>query len=41
VLLEVPLASVEQTGRIVRNTMETLPAGFSVPLKVDIKTGRG
>jgi len=31
---------VEVTGQIVRDAMETLPDGFAVPLKVDIKTGR-
>jgi DNA polymerase I-like protein with 3'-5' exonuclease and polymerase domains len=39
-LCEVPQALVEETRRIVRNVMETTPAGFAVPLKVDIRTGR-
>ena len=40
VLLEVPEPLVEETTRIVRDAMETLPEGFSVPLKVEAKTGR-
>ncbi len=40
VLLEVPVDLVEETSRIVRNAMETRPASFAVPLKVDIHTGR-
>lgn len=40
VLFEVPESLVEETSRIVRDTMETAPAGFTVPLKVDIKIGR-
>ena len=40
VLLEVPEALVEDTRRIVVEAMETLPAGFTVPLKVEVKAGR-
>jgi DNA polymerase-1 len=40
VLLEVPVESVEETRRIVREAMEAVPEGFAMPLKVDIKTGR-
>jgi DNA polymerase I-like protein with 3'-5' exonuclease and polymerase domains len=40
VLLEVPEGLVEETRRIVRDAMETLPEGFTVPLKVEIKAGR-
>jgi len=40
VLLEVPVALVEETRRIVRDAMETLPEGFTVPLKIDIKAGK-
>ena len=39
-LLEVPVDLVEETRRIVRDVMETTPTSFSVPLKVEIKTGR-
>ncbi len=39
-LCEVPQALVEETREIVRDAMETLPDGFSVPLKVEVKTGR-
>jgi hypothetical protein len=31
---------VDQTRRIVIEATETAPASFSVPLRVDIKTGR-
>ncbi len=31
---------VEETDRIVTAAMESAPAAFTVPLKVDIKTGR-
>ena len=40
VLLEVPETMVEETRRIVVEAMESTPAGFSVPLKVEVKTGR-
>jgi DNA polymerase-1 len=40
VLLEVPEALVEETRQIVTAAMETLPAGFTVPLKIIIKTAR-
>ncbi|MGO9109135.1 MAG: DNA polymerase [Thermoguttaceae bacterium] len=40
VLLSVPEALVEETRQIVREAMETAPAGFTVPLKIEIKTGR-
>jgi DNA polymerase-1 len=40
VLFETPSALVEETGRIVKASMEAAPAGFTVPLKVKIKTGR-
>jgi DNA polymerase I-like protein with 3'-5' exonuclease and polymerase domains len=40
VLLEVSVALVEETREIVQYAMETLPEGFTVPLKVDIHTGR-
>lgn len=40
VLLEVPADMVEETGRLVRDAMETVPADFTVPLKVDVKIGR-
>ncbi len=39
-LCEVPQALVEETRQIVTEAMETTPAGFSVPLKVEVKTGR-
>ena len=39
-LLEVPAEMVDETSQVVRDAMETLPEGFTVPLKVDIKTGR-
>ena len=40
VLFEVPVALVEETREIVQYAMETLPEGFTVPLKFDIYTGR-
>ena len=40
VLLEVPTALVDETRRIVVAAMEAVPAGFSVPMKVEVKTGR-
>ncbi len=40
VLLEVPSGLVEETRRIVVAAMETLPADFTVPLMVDVNTGR-
>ncbi len=40
VLLEVLQELVEETQRIVVEAMEFTPPGFSVPLKVGIKTGR-
>ena len=40
ILLSVPAARVEETQRIVVEAMEAVPAGFSVPLKVEIKPGR-
>ena len=40
VLLEVPSSLVEETQHIVVATMESTPAGFSVPLKIEVKTGR-
>jgi DNA polymerase-1 len=40
VLLELPEGLVEETRRIVIEAMEDVPAGFTVPLKVEVKTGR-
>ena len=40
VLLELPEGLVEETRQFVVAAMETLPAGFTVPLKVEVKTGR-
>ena len=40
ILLEVPANLVEATCQTVTNAMQVAPAGFNVPLKVDIKTGR-
>ena len=40
VLLEVPATLVDETQQIVTAAMETIPTGFSVPLKVEVKTGR-
>jgi DNA polymerase-1 len=39
VLLELPEPLLEETRQIVRNAMETLPSGFTVPLKVDLGIG--
>jgi DNA polymerase-1 len=40
VLLEVPEVLVEDTREIVGDAMETLAAGFTVPLKIEVKAGR-
>ena len=40
VLLSLPQELVEETSRIVTAVMEAAPAGFSVPLKVAVKSGR-
>ena len=40
VLLQVPESLVEETQQIVKEAMESVPEGFTVPLKVDVKTGR-
>jgi DNA polymerase-1 len=40
VLLEVPSGLVEETRRIVVAAMESVPNGFTVPLRIDIHTGR-
>ena len=40
VLLSVPAALVQDTSQIVRAMMESPPDGFSVPLCVDVTTGR-
>ena len=40
VLLKCRQELVEETQRIVVAAMESRPAGFSVPLKVEVKTGR-
>ena len=40
VFLEVPAEMVEETGRIVRDAIETATTGFTVLLKVKGKTGR-
>jgi DNA polymerase-1 len=40
ILLEAPAARVEETRRIVAEAMEAVPAGFVVPLRVEVKTGR-
>ncbi len=40
VLLELPEGLVEETRRIVVEAMESVPAAFSVPLRIDIRTGR-
>ena len=39
-LLEVPSTIIEETRQIVVEAMEAAPAGFSVPLKVEVKAGR-
>jgi len=38
--LNLPTELVVETRRIVLAAMEAMPAGFSVPLKVDVKVGR-
>ncbi len=40
VLLEVPERMVEETRQIVVAAMEAAPAGFTVPLKIEIQTGK-
>jgi DNA polymerase I-like protein with 3'-5' exonuclease and polymerase domains len=40
VLLCVPETMVEETRRVVAEAMEAVPEGFSVSLKVEVKTGR-
>jgi len=40
VLLSVPEPWVKKTRRVVVTAMESVPKGFTVPLKVEIKTGR-
>ncbi len=40
VLLDVPSTLVEETQQIVAEAMETLPAGFGVPLKVELSSGQ-
>ncbi len=40
VLWETRAELVEETGSTVQAAMETLPAGFTVPLTVEVKTGR-
>jgi DNA polymerase-1 len=40
VLLEVPQHRAEEIGQMVREAMETRPAGFTVPLKVNVHAGR-
>jgi DNA polymerase-1 len=40
VLLELPSALAEETQQIVVEAMESMPASFGVPLKVEVKTGR-
>jgi len=40
VLCEVPQELVEETRKIVVDAMESVPEGFTVPLKVEVKTGR-
>jgi DNA polymerase-1 len=40
VLLEVPANLIEAACQIVTNAMQATPAGFTVPLKVDVKVGR-
>jgi len=39
-LVELPEGRVKETRRIVVAAMESTPTGFSVPLKVEVKTGR-
>jgi DNA polymerase I-like protein with 3'-5' exonuclease and polymerase domains len=38
--LDVPTPLVEETQWGVVATMESLPTGFTVPLKVEVKAGR-
>ena len=40
VLLDVPEPLVDETRSIVQAAMETTPAGFTVPLKVEVKASR-
>jgi hypothetical protein len=40
VLLELPEGLVEETRRIVVEAMESVPAGFAVPLRVEVKAGK-
>ncbi len=40
VLLEVPKGLVEETGQVVTTAMEAVSARFTVPMKVEIRTGR-
>jgi len=40
VLLEVPIDCVDEVGQHVRAIMETPPPGFTVPLRVEVSTGR-
>jgi len=40
VLLEVPIDRVDEVGQHVRAIMETPPPGFTVPLRVEVSTGR-
>ncbi len=39
-LLEVPTSLVEETQQIVVEAMESTPADFSMPLRVEARTGR-
>jgi hypothetical protein len=38
--LELPAELVDETRRVVVAAMESVPDGFSVPLKVEVKVGR-
>ena len=40
VLLQVPEPLLEETRQIVTDAMESLPEGFSVPLRVDVQSGK-
>ena len=40
VLLETSVELDEETRQVVIATMESMPAGFTVPLKVEVNTGR-
>ena len=40
ILLQVPQALVQETRQIVKDAMEAVPPGFTVPLKVEVRTGR-